>query len=613
SEESTEGRTTKRSSEINLEDESEVTPASMSFEQVRRFENENVNNGGNEFVTEEAEPRKDNPFKNAETRTAEEPLDLATTAAKHQDSISEVELSTSLVFDPPGQNEHNLAQNHDKNPGNDVKQESLIDLSKILKPETADEEAYAKKIRDYAAQIMYWPTVLFSPTDLGKALSKKGERHRKAATALLIHQQLLKCDNYFIGKRGNSMLGTKHSGYLKMCEADNDPQNNEMAKLEFIVKLSNVQCDYRKYIDSFKPHPKAFGQSIMITPDWVLTDETLQILESTAFYREHVTITPERWEYNSGRKHVQSHLTDTVEDIMNKYKPKTSKARQALNKAELLRKRPVKLKQSVQGDTLSASTALTELSVNTVKRSRRETLKKSSRMVCPKKDLCSIRHEELDALQVGCSHTPLRRQQGQHVDHTFCRIHQPQIHIDSPLVYTTQRNDDNNSEDEEQEQDNNEHWTSQQLKDYLKMYFKLETEVDYREICNVFRNTFNDRKNGTYGIVVIFFNCGIITGFDESTATESVRRIIHTLLTFIKITGLAIPNAIIYDNACSVRLWMNNWYGSQHFKQTEYSKFLFESHLVIDRFHQLNHKRQMCKSVMKADHETHNGIFKGIK
>lgn len=146
--------------------------------------------------------------------------------------------------------------------------------------------------------------------------------------------------------------------------------------------------------------------------------------------------------------------------------------------------------------------------------------------------------------------------------------------------------------------------------------------------CNVKRNELfdNDKRSVTYGFLVSFYSCGIVAGFDESIRSESPRRVLRHLIrigknifllrwTNINFVGkiVKLPLGVVYDNACSIKLYMNNRYGTNYFKSTPISDYLFNAvHFVIDSFHEQNHTRHMCRNEMRANHPSHNNMFDSI-
>ncbi|CAF1083757.1 unnamed protein product [Didymodactylos carnosus] len=147
----------------------------------------------------------------------------------------------------------------------------------------------------------------------------------------------------------------------------------------------------------------------------------------------------------------------------------------------------------------------------------------------------------------------------------------------------------------------------------LKLALEAEKGVnDARKehLCNVVRGDANNKSVSNYGILVTFSNCSVILGFDELARSESMRRVVRHLLRILKNGEL--PNLGMYDTACMLKLFISNWFNTKYLKKSKRTIFLSRMKLVIDRFHKENHKRDMCKTVMRADHPSHNGAFKNI-
>ena len=72
------------------------------------------------------------------------------------------------------------------------------------------------------------------------------------------------------------------------------------------------------------------------------------------------------------------------------------------------------------------------------------------------------------------------------------------------------------------------------------------------------------------------------------------------------------PNDLVYDSACTLRLHWHRHIGTAFLQRSEHTEKLVNMTVVIDRFHMKNHKRQICQGEMKADHPIHNGKFGGI-
>lgn len=89
-----------------------------------------------------------------------------------------------------------------------------------------------------------------------------------------------------------------------------------------------------------------------------------------------------------------------------------------------------------------------------------------------------------------------------------------------------------------------------------------------------------------------------------------VRRVLHHILTILRFGSL--PNAMCYDCACTLKLFIDKHLGSDNLKSTDFTQFLTSMNMAIDRFHVKNHKRAMCQTIMKPDHPCHNNIYAAI-
>jgi hypothetical protein len=67
-----------------------------------------------------------------------------------------------------------------------------------------------------------------------------------------------------------------------------------------------------------------------------------------------------------------------------------------------------------------------------------------------------------------------------------------------------------------------------------------------------------------------------------------------------------------YDCACTLKLFIGKHFGTDDLKSTNNTQFLTSLSMAIDRFHVLNHKRAMCKTVMRPDHPCHKGVYESI-
>lgn len=64
------------------------------------------------------------------------------------------------------------------------------------------------------------------------------------------------------------------------------------------------------------------------------------------------------------------------------------------------------------------------------------------------------------------------------------------------------------------------------------------------ETCNVKRNELldNENRSTTYGFLISFYSCGIVTGFDESIRSESPRRVLRHLIRIGKSLYIFLPS-----------------------------------------------------------------------
>ena len=89
-----------------------------------------------------------------------------------------------------------------------------------------------------------------------------------------------------------------------------------------------------------------------------------------------------------------------------------------------------------------------------------------------------------------------------------------------------------------------------------------------------------------------------------------MRRVLHHVLTILRFGKL--PTAMCYDCACTLKLFIGKHFGTPDLQSTDFTKFLTTLTMAIDRFHVKNHKRPMCKTIMRPDHHSHNAIFASI-
>ena len=206
------------------------------------------------------------------------------------------------------------------------------------------------------------------------------------------------------------------------------------------------------------------------------------------------------------------------------------------------------------------------------------------------------------------------------VDHRFCQHHQPLTvpSVHSRATALQQKTEEN----------------KEQTLDKLALVEYIDKQGHYDDsLCNVFRSGINSKsKISSYGFLATFLNCSVLVGFTEQPCSEGssyetcisqrswfrsvrpfpqlVRRVLHHILTIRKFGHL--PSAMCYDCACTLKLFIGKHFGTDDLKATENTQFLTSLSMAIDRFHVLNHKRAMCKTVMRPDHPCHKGVYESI-
>jgi hypothetical protein len=101
-----------------------------------------------------------------------------------------------------------------------------------------------------------------------------------------------------------------------------------------------------------------------------------------------------------------------------------------------------------------------------------------------------------------------------------------------------------------------------------------------------------------------------VINFTDAIKAEGMRTVTRHLLRSI-IHGCQMPDALMYDCACTLKLHWNKWLGSDMLKISAVTKQL-PTYIALDNFHQRTHTRSMCQTVMKSDHPSHDGRFLGV-
>ncbi|CAF0829804.1 unnamed protein product [Adineta steineri] len=146
----------------------------------------------------------------------------------------------------------------------------------------------------------------------------------------------------------------------------------------------------------------------------------------------------------------------------------------------------------------------------------------------------------------------------------------------------------------------------------LEIDRKIVADLNNADMCNVYRNELEkNQKNRSFGVLVSFLSCNVVVGFTESIKSEGCRRVTDHLLTMLK-DGAQLPDSLIYDNACALRLHWNKVYDTQYLTKNEHTTKLYNLVLALDRFHRKGHVRPMCKKLMNPDDKQHGDKFKHI-
>ncbi|CAF3497480.1 unnamed protein product [Rotaria socialis] len=230
---------------------------------------------------------------------------------------------------------------------------------------------------------------------------------------------------------------------------------------------------------------------------------------------------------------------------------------------------------------------------------------KPRRTVCSFDNVTSLMNEdELGVCNRGCPYQPQKRKKDEKRKNKtspyYCFYHQNLSESVSANVVEDRQRD-------------------QAWEDDLKLLEKDDLTHDY-ETCNVVRSQEDEElenKRKSMGFLASFLSCGIVIGFTESINHEGARKVTDHLLTMIKM-GSKIPDAMIYDSACTLKLFWTKNYRNIHLKETAASKILFEMRIAVDRFHHKNHVHSMCKTITNPDcttngnYEAYQGINTGI-
>ena len=111
------------------------------------------------------------------------------------------------------------------------------------------------------------------------------------------------------------------------------------------------------------------------------------------------------------------------------------------------------------------------------------------------------------------------------------------------------------------------------------------------ETCEIDKNICLFKRQ-TAGLIVMIYSCGIVLNYDEMIRSESLSSVSNLLIKSNKLSGNDLKFAI-YDNGCHL--------GASVEAKEEQNEYISNIKFVIDRFHQYNHKRPICKSKYSCD------------
>ncbi|CAF3407720.1 unnamed protein product [Rotaria sp. Silwood2] len=118
--------------------------------------------------------------------------------------------------------------------------------------------------------------------------------------------------------------------------------------------------------------------------------------------------------------------------------------------------------------------------------------------------------------------------------------------------------------------------------DKLALIQYIDKDGGYNDaLCNVFRSGTNNKSKITlYGFLATFLNCSVIVGFTEEPCSEGMRRVLHHILTILRFGPF--PAAMCYNCACTLKLVIDEHFGSDNLKSTDFTKFLTSLTMAID-------------------------------
>ncbi|CAF0848485.1 unnamed protein product [Didymodactylos carnosus] len=485
------------------------------------------------------------------------------------------------------------------------------------------------KIRYICRKILLSNSVIMALTDINTLTTHSGGGNRKVAIRSLLDEGLL-LEDFYLARRNAT---TTNTATLK-CYAKAFPMNNSItAKTKFIDSLSKYNVRWSEYILSFNHGQIIEIDSVANTPiinanntisktsSMSLSEKAKELFQANDYYKQYVRYDVHQilLPLQEHKTNLSSRTTDTFHTVAKKSTKKrrlsvTTDETNAVGDINLSKKpRPFLAVVHIMGWDKQLSVNVTDIENVYILLIRRMTIKEISIL----STLDDILPSELPQKQ---SHLRRILNSSENTNYTVRDVSFmlsmlndiPQVKqmfafscCEIQKVIHKYRNLTNAGDNELQQQQ----YT-------IKKEALSKTQIDNEIIeksynpCNVYRDEMQETKRTSFGFLATFLSCGVIVGFDESYRAEGMRRVIRHLICILGRGKL--PPAMLYDTACTLRLFIDKWFNTEYLSNTENAEFLKTMSLAIDRFHQPNHTRKMCRNEMNCDHQTHNGLFKNV-